>query len=320
MSTDDGRRRFLKASASAVAAAGFLEGPPNRLRAEPVAELADLKVVVWDERQPAQKKAYENFLGNQIAQHLQSQPGLSVRSVALDDPGQGLSDDVLDGCDVLVWWGHVRQAEVTPETGRKVLARVESGQLGLVVLHSAHWSTPFVEAMNARARLDASKALGNVGQGKVEVQEVSPPKRYSVPKRDDRPTPFSEVRKFPDGTVKVTLHMPYSCFPAYRADGKPSTVRLLKPDHPVVKGVPREFTVEQTEMYDEPFHVPEPDEVIFEESCAAGEWFRSGMVWKIGKGRVFYFRPGHETFPVFKQPIPLKIIANAVRWLGSKES
>ena len=50
-------------------------------------------------------------------------------------------------------------------------------------------------------------------------------------------------------------------------------------------------------MYDEPFHVPEPDEVILEECWAAGEWFRSGMVWRLGKGRVFYFRPGHETYP-----------------------
>jgi trehalose utilization protein len=71
-------------------------------------------------------------------------------------------------------------------------------------------------------------------------------------------------------------------------------------------------------MYDEPFHVPEPDEVILEERWAPGEWFRGGMVWKIGQGRVFYFRPGHETFPVFRQPVPLQILANAARWLGSQ--
>ncbi len=70
-------------------------------------------------------------------------------------------------------------------------------------------------------------------------------------------------------------------------------------------------------MYDEPFHVPDPDEVIFEERWPTGEWFRSGMVWTIGKGRVFYFRPGHETFPVYKQPLPLKVITNAVRWLAT---
>ena len=69
-------------------------------------------------------------------------------------------------------------------------------------------------------------------------------------------------------------------------------------------------------MYNEPFHVPPPDEVVFEERWAPGEWFRSGSVWKIGRGRVFYFRPGHELYPVFKQPMCLKLIENAVRWLG----
>jgi trehalose utilization protein len=74
--------------------------------------------------------------------------------------------------------------------------------------------------------------------------------------------------------------------------------------------------IPQTEMYDEPFHVPEPDEVILEERWATGEWFRSGALWKLGRGQVFYFRPGHETFPVFKQDLPLKIVTNAVRWLA----
>ena len=92
---------------------------------------------------------------------------------------------------------------------------------------------------------------------------------------------------------------------------------MLKPDHPIVEGIPAEFEIPQTEMYDEPFHVPEPDEVILEERWASGEWFRSGAIWKLGKGRVFYFRPGHETFPVFKQPIPLRILTNAVRWLAN---
>ena len=69
-------------------------------------------------------------------------------------------------------------------------------------------------------------------------------------------------------------------------------------------------------MYCEPFHVPEPDEVILEERWTTGEWFRSGMVWNIGKGKVFYFRPGHETFPTYQQVEPLKIVANAARWLA----
>jgi pimeloyl-ACP methyl ester carboxylesterase len=70
-------------------------------------------------------------------------------------------------------------------------------------------------------------------------------------------------------------------------------------------------------MYDEPFHVPSPDEVVFEERWDKGEHFRGGCVWQIGKGRVFYFRPGHEIFPVFKQAEPLRVIENAARWLGT---
>lgn len=92
----------------------------------------------------------------------------------------------------------------------------------------------------------------------------------------------------------------------------------MKLGHPIVREVPAEFEIAATEMYDEPFHVPEPDEVILEERWATGEWFRSGAIWKLGKGRVFYFRPGHETYPVFTQPVPLLILTNAVRWLAAQ--
>ena len=69
-----------------------------------VVEAAEpIRVVVWDERQPKQKQAYPDFLGNQIAGALGVRPGLSVKSVALDDAGQGISDKVLDQCDVLIW-------------------------------------------------------------------------------------------------------------------------------------------------------------------------------------------------------------------------
>jgi trehalose utilization protein len=64
--------------------------------------------------------------------------------------------------------------------------------------------------------------------------------------------------------------------------------------------------------------VLEPDEVIFEERWASGEWFRSSAIWKLEKGRVFYFRPGHETYRVFMQALPLLILTNAVRWLPSR--
>ena len=100
-------------------------------------------------------------------------------------------------------------------------------------------------------------------------------------------------------------------------DGLPSHVTTLLPEHPIAAGLPAKWDVSQTEMYDEPFHVPKPDAVVFEERWDKGEYFRSGCVWQVGKGRVFYFRPGHETFPVFKQAEPLRVIENAVRWMGT---
>ena len=314
MRVDEDRRRFLRTSAVA-AAANLL---PNVSPSRGEEGVPTIRVVVWDERQPKQKQAYENFLGNRIAEHLRTQPGFSVTSVALDDPEQGLSEKVLGACDVLIWWGHARQAEVTPEAGRRIVARVLAGDLALIALHSAHWSTPFVEAMNERTRRDAVRTYRDADPTKVEVRYSPPPQRYTVPKRDARLTPYAGVRKFPDGRREVEVHLPYCCFPAYRADGKPSTVRVLKPDHPIAQGVPRRFEVPQTEMYDEPFHVPEPDEVILEECWATGEWFRSGMAWRLGKGRVFYFRPGHETYPVYKEPVPLRVLTNAVCWLGTR--
>ncbi len=317
------RRDFLKAS-SFVAGTSLLSSVPadgqDATKSNHPSPPRPVKVVVWDEQQPAQKQAYSKFLGNQIAEHLEVQPGVSVRSVNINDPGQGLAQGVLDDCHVLLWWGHVRQAEITPESGRAIVERIKDGRLSLVALHSAHWSTPFVEAMNERTRLDVAGKLLAGGNERIETTFVAPVPRYTVPKADARVTPYVSWRKFPDGLSKATVHLPLCCFPAYRGDGKPSRVSVLKPDHPIARGIPKEFEISQTEMYDEPFHVPDPDEVILEERWATGEWFRSGAIWRLGKGKVFYFRPGHETYPIYKQPIPLKILTNAVRWLASEAS
>ena len=284
-----------------------------------VSGVETINVVVWDEQQPAQKEAYDDFLGNEIASYLEKQSGISVRTVNLASPEKGIADNVLNSCDVLIWWGHVRQFEITPEQGKAIVKRIKSGQLDLIALHSAHWATPFVEAMKDRTMSNALTRFKQISSEQLDLQYVDPPRRYFAPDRDDLLTPRFYPRKFPNGRTQLVIHWPNCCFPAYRNDGKPSTLYTIQPDHPIAQGIPSRFQLPSTEMYDEPFHVPEPDEVIFEERWPTGEWFRSGMIWNIGDGKVFYFRPGHETFPVYKQEVALNIIENAVRFLGKKK-
>jgi trehalose utilization protein len=308
MTANKTRRAFLKASACGLILPATAASAGTNTKT--------IRVVVWDERQPEQKQAYDSFLGNQIAEHLKGKPGLSVQSVSIEDDEKGLSPGIMRECDVLIWWGHRRQAEITPKMVQPLIERIKEGTLCLIALHSAHWSTPFVEAMYERTRIDAERALKLTAGAKVEIDYIEPAKRYTSPKNGDRLTPYIDLRKFPDGTEKASVYLPNCCFPAYRTDGKPSQMRVLKPDHPITNGLPEKFELPQTEMYAEPFHVPEPDEVVLEERWATGEWFRSGMIWKLGKGRVFYFRPGHETYPVYKEKLVLQILENAVRWLA----
>jgi trehalose utilization protein len=283
------------------------------------AQQKTVRVVVWDERQPKQQSTYENFLGNHIADYLRAQEGFSVRSVGMDDPQQGLPDEMLDDCDVLIWWGHRRQGEISVETARRIVKRVQAGKLSLITLHSAHWSTPFMVAMKERTRQDALAGLTPAQRAKIEFGFHGDAGR-NAPAPDAKLTPSISYEKREDGTTVVNIIRPNCCFPYYKAHGEPSKVKTLLPSHPIAKGVPQEFTIPQTEMYGEPFHVPAPDAVIFEERWEAGQWFRCGAVWSLGKGKVFYFRPGHENFNVFHQPEPLKIISNAARWLADELS
>ena len=71
-------------------------------------------------------------------------------------------------------------------------------------------------------------------------------------------------------------------------------------------------------MYSEPFQVPSPDETVFISWFEGGEVFRSGLCFKRGKGKIFYFRPGHETFPVYYNFNVQKVIMNSVHWVNSE--
>lgn len=91
-------------------------------------------------------------------------------------------------------------------------------------------------------------------------------------------------------------------------------VYTMNRTHPITQGIPQTFELEQEEVYCEPFDIPKPDDLLFANWYRGGELFRSGATWTRGNGKIFYFQPGHETFPSYHNPIILQIIANAVRW------
>lgn len=305
------RRGFIKVTG--ILAAATMLMPKQTFSATAPKKM--IRVLVWDERQPAAQQAYDGgFLGNKIATHLSRQTHLEVKSAGLDDPDQGLSSETLRNTDVLIWWGHIRHAEVPIAKAQEIAELISNGSLCFIGLHSAHWSNPFIEAMNAitKQRILAQKDV------KPEELEfvVAPEIRKALPLPTQRVAPYNDMLKFPDGSRKIIVHLPNCCFPKVSNDGKPSVLKTQVKSHPILKGLPATLTLKQTEMYGEPFHVPEPDELLLEEYWEDGEWFRSAMLWRLGKGKVFYFRPGHEGYPIFKEPWVLQLLTNAVSWLG----
>lgn len=107
-----------------------------------------------------------------------------------------------------------------------------------------------------------------------------------------------------------------SCALTWREDGLHERLWVVDATHPIAAGIDRYLEIPQTEMYGEFFDVPQPDELVFISWYAGGEVMRSGMVWKRGRGRVFYFGPGHETFPIYHQPQVQTVIENACRYLA----
>jgi len=110
-----------------------------------------------------------------------------------------------------------------------------------------------------------------------------------------------------------------SCALKWRESGERERLWICNPGHPIVAGLERPYIeLEQTEMYGEPFGIPPPEEQIFISWFEGGEVFRSGNVWRRGNGKIFYFSPGHETYPTSYHPEILKVIANACQWLAPK--
>ncbi len=215
------------------------------------------RVTIWNEYRHEKKdeevaKVYPAGIHEAIAKHLRAE-GLSMRTATLDEPEHGLTTDVLDATDVLIWWGHMAHREVQDEIVDRVHQRVLDG-MGLVVLHSAHFSKIFKKLM---------------------------------------------------GTT---------CDLKWREIGEKERIWVVEPGHPIAEGVGQYIEVPQAEMYGERFDIPAPDTLVFVSWFQGGEVFRSGCCYHRGNGRVFYFRPGHETYPIFYQPEVLRVITNAVHW------
>ena len=122
----------------------------------------------------------------------------------------------------------------------------------------------------------------------------------------------------------VALHSAHFCKPMKLLLGTSMTLKwkhgdreklfVVNPAHPIAAGVPESFELEQEELYGEYFDIPKPDDIIFAGWFESGAVFRSGVTFTRGNGKIFYFQPGHEEYPVYKNPVIQKVIVNAIRW------
>lgn len=176
-----------------------------------------------------------------------------VNTATLEEPEHGLSESILDETDVLTWWGHLAHDEVDDAVVARVCERVLDG-MGLLVLHSGHYSKVFTRLM---------------------------------------------------GT---------SCSLGWREDEGTERLWVVDPGHPIADGLDASFELPKTEMYSEPFDIPEPDRLVFLSWFEGGEVFRSGCCFRRGRGRIFYFRPGHETAPIYDDETVRHVLRNAVDW------
>ncbi|QNK56185.1 ThuA domain-containing protein [Paenibacillus sp. PAMC21692] len=128
-----------------------------------------------------------------------------------------------------------------------------------------------------------------------------------------------------EGMGLIVLHSEYfskifkklmgtGCDLKWREANEKERIWVVNPAHPIAAGLPEYITLDHEEMYGEHFDIPAPDELIFVSWFEGGEVFRSGCTFSRGQGKIFYFRPGHETFPTYYNPQILQVIQNGIRW------
>ncbi len=217
-----------------------------------------IRVVVWNEfrhekKKEAVRKIYPDGMHAVLAEALGRQADITASTATLDEPEHGLSEATLAETDVLLWWGHAAHGEVQDEIVRRVQKHVLAG-MGLIVLHSGHYSKIFRTLMGTHCSLK------------------------------------------------------------WREEAEKERIWVVERGHPIAAGLSEYLELPNTEMYGERFDIPQPDELVFVSWFEGGEVFRSGCCWTRGHGRVFYFRPGHETYPIFHNQAIQQVLANAVRW------
>jgi trehalose utilization protein len=220
--------------------------------------MGKIRVTVWNEFRHEKQDAhiasvYPEGIHGQIAKFLNAQPEIVAGTATLDEPEHGLTQEVLDNTDVLIWWGHMAHREVKDEIVDRVQDRILNG-MGLIVLHSGHFSKIFRRMM---------------------------------------------------GT---------NCSLKWREIGEHARVWVVNPSHPIAAGLGEYFELPHVEMYGEYFDIPQPDDLVFISWFPGGEVFRSGCCYHRGKGKIFYFQSGHETFPIYYDGNVQRVITNAVRW------
>ena len=128
-----------------------------------------------------------------------------------------------------------------------------------------------------------------------------------------------------DGMGFIALHsahwskifkrlMGTTCALRYREAGERERVWNVNPGHPIAQGIGDYIELPESEMYGEPFGIPNADDQVFISWFQGGEIFRGGNCWTRGSGRIFYFSPGHELYPIYHHPQIQRVIYNAIRW------